>query len=616
MEAEEPKQTTPEMQASGEKALVQQDVPPKQKRKINVIGLISIIVLFLLITGIILLASMSKTEQDIEQHAAETKTNFTERKRERLKNTVTGRIVVKRKQGIAAATVDAAITRKFKTKTRKNLPQTRTKVLDVPAGQENAIIAALKQNPMIEYVGPVAYATVNFEPNDPEFINQYGLKKISAPSAWDITKGNGVKVAIVDTGIDTSHEDLSGKVTASKNFTSDSEKVTDDNGHGTHMAGIVSAVTDNKIGIAGTCPDCKLIIAKAMGADGKGTSDVISEGIIWAADQGAQVINASLSIDANQQIPCEALLELKDAVDYAHSKGAVFIASAGNDKNAIPHYPGAFDNAIAVAATDKNDKMWTNSNYGSDWVDIAAPGAAILSTVPPGKGSSPTGRKGYAFYDGTSMAAPHVAGVAALLFANGLSSKQVVSELLGTADKIDGTGELWQNGRLNAAKAVGAKPQDEPKEKTQSAGKRTRLNADPTEDCIDETTPNETPTKSPPPPGDDGKKPTPTPGTGQPLATPTFVCLASPNCGLTGTPPPDALLTLTPGGPGTPPPGTLPPDWLTILQERLAEMRRRLQEAAEELRQRMEELRNRMLQLGEQIRERTQNINVPARPSI
>ncbi len=644
MKTEEPKSKKPVtgMELPDERPPVQQDLPPGQSRKVNVIGLVSLIALFLLITGVVLLASLSKNEKG-ERHTTQQKTDVTQGKRVPLKNAVPGRVVVKRKPGVPAATGNTAVVRKLKAKIRLDLPQTRTQIFDVPIGQEDALIAELRADPMIEYVGRVAFAHSTFTPNDTAFDQQYGLQTIQAPTAWDITKGKGVKVGIVDTGIDLNHVDLQEKVAAGKDFMSNGDpdaSVQDKNGHGTHVAGIISAATNNAKGVAGGCPDCKLIIAKALdgspGSVARGTTDVISEAIIWATDQGAKVINTSLSVEENGNFTCEAYKELKDAIDYAFDKGVVVVAAAGNDGNASPHFPAAFENVISVANTDKNDQKYQTSNYGADWVDIAAPGTDILSTV--------ISQKAYDFMTGTSMASPHVAAVAALLWANGAKSNSgVIDRLQASSDNIKGTGNNWKYGRVNAANAVGGKDQDgkepppsaeptkDPNAEQQSKRKPKVAAIDPTQPCGDEPpggeptkdpdtggpkdpTPGDGTKKEPTPTGDDGKNPPTTPGTGQPLATPTFVCLASPNCGLTGTPPPDVFLTLTPGGPGTPPPGT--PDWLTLLQQRLAEMRRRLQEAADELRQRMEDVRNRLLQTGEQVRERTGSPNAPAQPII
>lgn len=597
-----------ESSAEAEKKADEQQVPPKPARKVNVIGLVSLIALFLLITGIVLLASLSKNEQG-ERHTAQQKTDVTQGKRVRLKNPVPGRVVVKRKPTVPAATGNTAVLLKFKAKIRLDLPQTRTQIFDVPIGQENAVIAELRADPMIEYVGRVAFAHSTFTPNDTAFDQQYGLQTIQAPTAWDIIKGKGVKVGIIDTGIDLNHVDLQGKVAAGKDFMSDGDpdaSVQDKNGHGTHVAGIISAATNNAKGVAGGCPDCKLIIAKALdgspGSVARGTTDVISEAIIWATNRGAKVINTSLSVEENGNFTCEAYMELKDAIDYAFDKGVVVVAAAGNDGNASPHFPAAFENVISVANTDKNDQKYKTSNYGADWVDIAAPGTDILSTV--------ISQKAYDFMTGTSMASPHVAAVAALLWANGAkSNSDVIDRLQASSDNIKGTGNNWKYGRVNAANAVGGKDQDgkepppsaeptkDPNAEQQSKRKPKAAAIDPTQPCGDEQQPTEEPTKEPgknpgkdstPTPSDSGKNPPTTPGTGQPPATPTFVCLASPNCGQTGTPPPENL-TITPGAPGDIPPGT--PDWLTELQQRLAEMRQRLQQAAEEFRQRMEQFR-------------------------
>ena len=397
MKTDEPKQLGTEAQVPEQKITEQQIPPVKPARKISIIGLVSIVVLFLLITGVVLLASMSKTEQDTKQHAAGRNINV-EKKRQKMKNPVPDRVVIKRREGISASTVDAAVAKKFKATTRNNLPQIRTQVLNVPVGQEDAVIAELKKDPMVEYAGRVGYVRAAFDPDDPRFGEQWNLPAISAPDAWDTTKGKGAKVGIIDTGIEKTHPDLKGKVIAGKDFTCKEGDANergpctptfqDENGHGTHVAGIVAAITDNKIGVASGCPDCGLIIAKALtapeGSEAHGTTDDIAEAIIWAVDQGAQVINMSLTVNdepGTGNFTCGAYKELKDAVNYAWDKGAVVVAAAGNEgKNSVT-YPGGFENVIAVGAVDENNKKGDFSNYGADWVDVAAPGVDRKSVV-------------------------------------------------------------------------------------------------------------------------------------------------------------------------------------------------------------------------------------------
>ena len=251
---------------------------------------------------------------------------------------------------------------------------------------------------------------------------------------------------MLDTGIDQDHPDLVGKVARNANFTT-SATVDDKHGHGTHVAGSVAAVTDNGAGVAGACV---LYNVKVLGDTGSGDWAGIAAGIRWAVDpnndgdtaDGAKVVNMSLGDTTQSQT-------VQEAIDYAWGKGVV-VAAAGNNGNNNLFYPAAYPNAIAVAATDHDDKKASFSNYGAGWVDIAAPGASILSTTFNG---------GYGIKSGTSMATPHVAGAAGLAWSAapvGATGQEIRNKIEDNAEPIPGTGSQWANGRLNACEALGA----------------------------------------------------------------------------------------------------------------------------------------------------------------
>jgi thermitase len=246
-----------------------------------------------------------------------------------------------------------------------------------------------------------------------------------------------VWIAIVDTGVQYDHPDLSGKVYLGYNFVDGNWDPYDLNGHGTHCAGIAAAVTDNGIGIAGMAPNASILAVKVLDANGSGTLDNVASGIEYAADAGANVISLSLGGPSGSTT-------LQNAVDYAWNKGAVLVAAAGNNGSSAPTYPAYYSNVISVAATDSNDNKPSWSNYGS-WVDVAAPGVNIYSTYPTNR---------YAYLSGTSMATPHVSGLAALLAAQGRTNSQIRAAIQNTADPIAGTGTYWKYGRINAANAV------------------------------------------------------------------------------------------------------------------------------------------------------------------
>lgn len=235
-------------------------------------------------------------------------------------------------------------------------------------------------------------------PNDPEVDKQWALSHIRAWGLWQTKQTQRVLVAVLDTGIDQNHEDLRGVVVGEVNFT-DSPTASDVNGHGTHVAGTIAANRDNGAGIVGLAPDTQLLNVKVADDKGRCTARAIARGIIWAADNEANVINISLEIR-------EPSSELAEAVDYAWSRGAIVISAAGNDGSHLPVYPAYYENSIAVAGTRQDDSLAPLSNYG-DWVDVAAPGFNIYSTLPGNR---------YGYKTGTSFAAAYVSGLATILF--------------------------------------------------------------------------------------------------------------------------------------------------------------------------------------------------------
>ena len=345
-------------------------------------------------------------------------------------------------------------------------------ILKVPPGREQRVIAGLSNNPNVEYAEPNYIGHGTLTPDDPYFgpyqwgfentgqtiVDQTGTRDadIDASAAWDqatgTTAAGAVKVAILDSGIDQDHQDLSSKIVLQKNFTSSNTADVEDRwGHGTHVAGIVGALTNNELGVAGGCPGCVLMNGKVLNDDLSGSYSWYAKGITWAADNRAKVINLS----AGGRSPSKTL---ERSVNYAWSKGAVFVAAAGNSGTTSKLYPAYYRNAIAVAATDNRDKKASFSTYGT-WVDVAAPGVNVFSTTPnhPFKNESINGRqKNYDYGSGTSMSSPMSAAVAALIWSSkhGSSNSAVRSRLEATADDIPGTGTYWSAGRVNAERAV------------------------------------------------------------------------------------------------------------------------------------------------------------------
>ncbi|MFS8601012.1 S8 family peptidase [Priestia megaterium] len=290
----------------------------------------------------------------------------------------------------------------------------------------------------VEYAEPDYTLSASYTPNDPFFPYQYGPQKVQAPDAWDVTTSNGnIKIAIVDTGIQLNHPELSIKLWPGYNFVEGNLVPNDGNGHGTHVAGIAAALTENSLGIAGVAPSASLIPVRALDNSGNGLLSNIANAITYSTNAGAKVINLSLGSS-------QSSITLENAVNYAWNQGVVVVAAAGNEASSTPIYPAAYQNAIAVASTDNNDQKSDFSNFGT-WVDVAAPGSTILSTYI---GSY------YAYLSGTSMAAPHVAGLAALLAAQGQTNLQIRNTIQSTCDVIPGTGVYWTYGRINANRAV------------------------------------------------------------------------------------------------------------------------------------------------------------------
>jgi thermitase len=327
-------------------------------------------------------------------------------------------------------------------------------------GDPAAVANRLERSPLVAYAEPNYVLRAQAVPNDPLFGELYGMDLIDAPEGWDAAglgtfpATGGQKVGIVDTGIQASHPDLGGKVAncaQSRGLlglfpgTIREGSCADDNGHGTHVAGTISANANNGVGVAGVAFNSPLAICRALGGPlGTGSTADVANCITWAHDRGSRVISMSLGGGASTT--------LRNAVDYAWKGGAasgsVLVAAAGNDGDATLNYPAAYPNVVSVAATDSSDQRASFSNANAD-VEIAAPGVDITSTWNDGA---------YNTISGTSMATPHVAGVTAVI--RGLhpsaTAAQTVSRLDAAVDDLGPAGRdpSFGFGRIDLVQAA------------------------------------------------------------------------------------------------------------------------------------------------------------------
>lgn len=353
-----------------------------------------------------------------------------------------------------------------------------------PATTVLSAVAALAANPDLEWVEPDYRARPAVTPNDPLYAGQWGLVQIAAPAAWEMVTGTAqVVIAVVDSGMDTAHSDLvanlwvnPGEVPSNGvdddnngyvddvygwNFVSDDNDITDSYGHGTQVAGVLAAVTDNGLGGAGVCWHCRIMPVKVMADSGLSNYSDVAAGVRYAADKGAQVINLSLGGYAYSNA-------LREAVEYATSQGAVVVGGAGNDSVNTPFYPAAYERVLAVAGTTRTDTKALSSNYGV-WVDLDAPAVEITTTYLGGDWGPASG---------TSMAAPFVAGVAALIRSRqpGWSAALVRNQLVQTADPLDTLNPAYA-GQLGAGRVNAAQAMQDPRPALVLAG--TSVNGDP-----------------------------------------------------------------------------------------------------------------------------------------
>jgi subtilisin family serine protease len=316
----------------------------------------------------------------------------------------------------------------------------------------NAVVVSGDYKSSVELAGilPEGYSYIEEDlvslsifntPNDPYYSLQYGLDLINAPEGWKYQKGSTqVTIAVLDTGVDLAHPDLAGKLVAGYNFIANNDTPQDDNGHGTGVAGICAAMTDNDTGIAGVSWGASIMPIKVLDASGNGSFENAARGIIWAADNGAQVINLSLGGYTSSSL-------LQDAINYALQKGVVVVAASGNRGIDTITYPAQYEGVIAVGSVDQNSQRSAFSNYGPE-LDVVAPGSAIFSLTKLGN---------YGYLSGTSAAAPFTSGMVALMLSvKGNSYRKINNQICRSSMDLGAQGkdDFYGCGLIQVDKAL------------------------------------------------------------------------------------------------------------------------------------------------------------------
>ena len=313
--------------------------------------------------------------------------------------------------------------------------------VEVPLNAEDAVINALSRNPHVKFAEKdMLLSVTEWIPNDPDYPNAWHLTKLEMPVAWEMATASNIIIAILDSGVDGSHPDLTGHIVPGWNVVSDSADTVDINGHGTMVAGAAAASTNNDIGVAAVGWNANIMPIRITNrSDGYAYVSDIANGLVWAANNGAQVANISFNVTPYASITT--------AAQYMKSKGGLVVAAAGNNASD----PDWVDNAsiIAVSATSSSDLKASFSNYGR-YIDVAAPGVGIRTTTSGG---------GYGSPSGTSFSSPVTAGVIALIFsANPSLTPDEVEYILETSADDPVEGADWHahygHGRINAARAI------------------------------------------------------------------------------------------------------------------------------------------------------------------
>lgn len=357
--------------------------------------------------------------------------------------------------------------------------------LDIGSDEVPAAIARLERERILDYAEPNYIVEASAIPNDTWFADQWGLDEVNASDAWDLGgQGAGVTVAVLDSGTSAKGKDGIQNLVAGYDAVYNGDENSDVVGHGTHVSGTIAQTTNNAYGVAGLSPDVDLMPVKVLGDGGWGSNYDIAEGIRWAADNGADVVNMSLGGGGWSN-------SIHSAVVHADDAGVTVLAASGNSgRRGTLDYPAQYDEVISVGATDAWQRVTSYSNEGPS-LDITAPGEGILQETPWGWGT----------WGGTSMACPHAAATAALIIAQGITDPAEVREILQvTAEDLGSAGfdQAYGHGVIDAYAAVaeaqsrsgtGAEPGEEPEEPEEPEEEEPEEPEEPEEESGDTTPP-------------------------------------------------------------------------------------------------------------------------------
>lgn len=327
------------------------------------------------------------------------------------------------------------------TKARGRIAQLGVEIVEVPKGRTvTGLIKAYEKNPNVKFAEPDFVVQTLLVPDDPIYPNQWAHPYINTPGAWDVSSGSSdVTIAILDTGLELSHPEMASRITASYDFINNDADPADDNMHGTRVTGVAAATGNNALGVAGMDWSARIMPVKVLNSSGSGSTSTVANGITYAADRGAQVINMSLGGSSSSTLAA--------AVRYAYDRGVTLVAASGNDGAEVARYPAAYPEVIAVGSVYK-DQVSSFSNFGSH-LAVVAPGEKINTTC---MGND------YWYISGTSAASPFVAGLAALLHAAkpGISPDEVRTAITATARDLGAPGwdKYYGWGHIDAAAAL------------------------------------------------------------------------------------------------------------------------------------------------------------------